>query len=768
MGTVTELERKVNAENLSIDELINLFEPNNDIRPNSEGAEQFCSYDRVADPEAAYYLVAERGVGKTHILRLLEEQLKNSGHIALTIGFNESEILTNFKRLQKKYPKEVKPNIWLLAILEEVEIKLFDIYIDTSFFPSFAYKMVALTLTKNLLSRYKEFFDYLKDYRPDAWEKLSKKLKLKTTNFRRFIPNIRVSLPIIGHIDFRFDRLEFTEAKSKDKIESEIGTRINYLASSLWATLNSRKKAPPISYYGEQNLFIRRMPTHQGVYIIADGLDQGDNPLNHQEILGLVSAINLLNQRAAKHLDKKPNFKAIMALRSITYDYVVGVRFTELEHIRPHVEKLIWSPESIRRFMARRILKLSSDIPLSDEQVSESLKEHFPDPIHYFGKDFESAVDFVFTVTKLRPRQVLLYWQICANKTDAYQDRPYQATLSADHLTEGLKTYALEVATDIAKEYDLEYKGLFELLRHLAANSQTIHRISTRKNLVKNITAYLSSPSSDNQRPEWMQKSPLDILNILYQVGVIGLPIYVNIRDKKIDWLNTWYVNADPYKSVNAYDTIVIHPSFWNWITDVHIETLLRRRYLFNLYDSYSNSIQALQSSLQNILFSKYSLRNEHEEHIGRFLVMTKFVLEYAIYPETIDAKLAKDIVDRTSRSLEIFSGTVFCPAEKSELRRFKVTEMADFYSKTMLDHIPTYRRNNIKYNENTKFIENKNGLEQEYRERIVSPWLSGHVLSSTEYDMLERFYGSLVSGSDSLSSAIKNSIEYLKDKKMI
>lgn len=52
--TKAELERKVNAENLSIDELINLFEPNNDIRSNSDGNEQFYSYDRVADPRAEF------------------------------------------------------------------------------------------------------------------------------------------------------------------------------------------------------------------------------------------------------------------------------------------------------------------------------------------------------------------------------------------------------------------------------------------------------------------------------------------------------------------------------------------------------------------------------------------------------------------------------------------------------------------------------------------------------------------------------------------
>jgi len=130
--------RNVNAAQLSYEDLVRLFEPNTSISPAPDGSAKLCSYDKIASPEGTYYLVAKRGIGKTHILKLLQENMANhkpklkylkkaTRHIVLPITLNlaESPITGNFKSLAKQFPDEPKSNLWQLAILEEVLIELF-------------------------------------------------------------------------------------------------------------------------------------------------------------------------------------------------------------------------------------------------------------------------------------------------------------------------------------------------------------------------------------------------------------------------------------------------------------------------------------------------------------------------------------------------------------------------------------------------------------------------------------------------------------------
>ena len=88
---------------------------------------------------------------------------------------------------------------------------------------------------------------------------------------------------------------------------------------------------------------------------------------------------------------------------------------------------------------------------------------------------------------------------------------------------------------------------------------------------------------------------------------------------------------------------------------------------------------------------------------------------------------------------------------------------MGDFYAKTILEYPPTYRRNKIKFVDNTTFRDNKNKFIDEYHEKIEFPWLSEHNLSPTERNIIDEFYNSLTRGKESLTESVKEALSFWK-----
>ena len=78
-------ERNLDAEALDPKDLIRFFEPNEGVEDAHNPNRPVCAFDRVAKVEGVYYLVAERGVGKTHILRLLSVVLEKRGDLVIKI-----------------------------------------------------------------------------------------------------------------------------------------------------------------------------------------------------------------------------------------------------------------------------------------------------------------------------------------------------------------------------------------------------------------------------------------------------------------------------------------------------------------------------------------------------------------------------------------------------------------------------------------------------------------------------------------------------------
>jgi len=767
--------RNVNAAQLSYEDLVRLFEPNTSISPAPDGSAKLCSYDKIASPEGTYYLVAKRGIGKTHILKLLQENMANhkpklkylkkaTRHIVLPITLNlaESPITGNFKSLAKQFPDEPKSNLWQLAILEEVLIELFNSYIDNAFLPSLNYKMFAFTLTLYLQKNYDAFFDYLKDYRPEEWEKQREKLKIKDARkILRYIPKIKITSPPPDNYIFEIDASAFSELFTEDKrSELKIGTRIRVLSASVWATLSTMKNGTPFEY-SNQNILTRNLPKHPSVYVIGDGLDETTSPLTHDEIVGLILAVKSLNESAIGHLGKRPNFKALMAIRSVTRD-VVQPLIPDWEQIRPSVDDLQWSEESLRRFMVRYIQPNNQG--MSDEEVSKVIAKHFPEPVHYFGEDFDPPINFIFEIAGLRPRRILSYWHECA-KQAGQPDQPYQAIIRAEHMTSALKEFARETAQDIAKEYDLEYQGLFDLLQNFATLSPRIARKIPRAKFAQKIQIYL-----DGLKPEktydWLKLEMFEILDILYKVGIIGLPPTIS-KEKNINWSSVSYVTENQDQTVHAHRTIFIHPSFWNWITNIETETMLRREYSYNLYGEFNKAIIELVEKILIKIRNGHKIDEAEAEYIlAKFLALVNLVLEYRNYPETLDKLLATTVISKLEKSLSLFTRTVLFPGIGEESRKDVMDELQDFYRQKVLKHSPApgTRRNNIIFNDPDLFLSKKQEVDSSttrFRE-IKLPLFTRSSFTTPEVDSITDFRKSLEE-KDGLNDAVVNALRVWK-----
>jgi hypothetical protein len=347
--------------------------------------------------------------------------------------------------------------------------------------------------------------------------------------------------------------------------------------------------------------------------------------------------------------------------------------------------------------------------------------------------------------TGLRPRRILSYWQECA-KQAKQPDNPYQAIIKAEHMTGALKTYARQAAEDIAKEYDLEYKGLQELLYHFAKLTPRISRKLPRSKIEEKIQEYVDSLNEVDRYP-WLQSSIPEIMEILYKVGVIGIPTTIK-KDKSIDWSSVCYATKDPDKTVHAYGTIVIHPAFWNWITNIETETALRRDYSQNLYSEFSRAIiNMVEKILVNIKNKQRLDEDEIEYILAKFLALVNLVLEYRSFPETIDRTVGDLVIKKLDLSLSLLTKTVLFPGVGENLREAVIAKMHENYRHIMLKYPPSpgTRRNNILFNdlETFKLKKQEAGLLEFFDENKL-PIFTRLSLTSPDVDAIAAFQKSL------------------------
>jgi hypothetical protein len=753
-------DRNIDAETLQASDLIKLFEPN-------EGSddEQICSYDRMTSATGPYYLVAERGVGKTHALGLLGVILNKRGDTVLKIELIENQILSTYEKLKRELPRrESRIGIWQIAILEEASIALVDKYIRYA--NSFEFRDLPLPIKQGFEKDFKngqvKFYNYLKKYRKEDWgkyhpaEKNAQELFNKTVEvIGKIISKIQIQIsPIrLGIAAIPETSLAPAAANLKPTVkEAEISilsARMLEIEDWFWNMLGLMRqfRHQPVPELSAR--LTRHLPKVHSIYILADGLDQTMKPMSHNDLLALKFAARYLNRKSIKKLNEgaENNFKLIVSFRAVTFNYYIKPKDTDKEQVYSDIETLAWNSMALRHMMARRIR--DADDSLSPNMtVDEVIQTRFPREIHYFGRIFSPAPEFFFRFAGYRPRQVILLWHSCAEKAGG-KDHPYNIILNEDQIIEGFREYSIGILPeDISEEYVAEYGGLKDMLNYFAIHREDISRELSHDSLTMLLNSFVEEYKRHNKRqePKWMQSGVDEMIDTLYDIGLIAIPT----ERRDTDWPKLRHVYEEPFIKASTFPILFIRPPMWNFITNIQNETRLRRIYIKNLYSKLKESMV----SLTNMLDTKESRSNlSFELEICHFLVLGKLIRDYVRYPEPIDWRIWNDTcqaIDRTWGALGQLAAWQIIDGNSV------VSNIDGIADRVTPFIIREHTESPFKLQLNSQSELEVAKSNEEYLKAIspLTPWLDLYK-STSQPQATQNFYASLLIGSQSLNPVL-------------
>jgi hypothetical protein len=770
--TFDSRDRNIDAEALEASDLIELFEPNEGSSP-----EDICSYDRIAKTPGPYYLVAERGVGKTHSLGLLGVILNKRGDLVLKIELTENRILSAYEKLKKELPSyEQKAAIWQVAILEETSLALVDRYLQFINDADFK-KLPPIKRTffrKNFRNNLSSFYSYLRKYRKGDWGKYhqleqafqetsEKSVSILAKILSRIqiqISPIRLGLGIAPAMD-QSQVTSPADSKTEKKTDKEeisvLSSRMLDLEEWFWSTLALLRglNRQPVHDLGTR--LTRYLPKVHSVYILADGLDQTMKPLSHADLLALNHAARYLNRKAIKKLKEgeELNFKFIVSFRAVTFNYYIKPKDPDLEQIYHDIEKLAWDNGALRHMMAKRILETDTSLPRS-LTVDEILQKRFPPEIHYFGRVFSPTPEFFFRFAGYRPRQIILLWHSCAEKAGG-KDRPYRINLNEDQVIDGFRQYSFDILPeDIAKEYAAEYRGLHDLLKYFATRRDSINReisIEALALLIQNFVAEYRKNTRRNE-PRWMQNGTDEIIDTIYNIGLIS----VLAEQKDTDWPKLRHVYEEPFLKASNFSTLYIRPPMWNFMTNIQNETVQRRKYMLDLYSKLKKSAVTLTD-----LFDVKEHRKQWllESTICQFLILGKLIKDYARYPEPVDWRHWNNACTAIDQTWAMLSQLAAWQASDRESAISRIDSLADSLLPLMIKS-----RAKAQFEPKVPIFEKFETFrkEEQYMSSIepLREWLDLYE-SSKQPQITQMFYASLIKGPESLNPVLGKAVSLIK-----
>lgn len=645
-----------NAEGLSLEQLQALFVPNVDD-PNVE-----CTFDRLASPDRTWILVADRGLGKTHVLKLLADLLDRRGDVVIriTAAAGESNVTDTYRSLRSHYPKQQRYLLWQLAILEDIAVHLL---------------LRSLSITRQLGKQERMLINYFRLNQPNAltnedyWRE-----QYRNGRKFRFWPELILMIPY-QQMTFQL-KLKPEEEKKKLK-RPTVTARKKIVEAWVWQQIHKLQDvAPgklrrlPNTPYSE--ILTRSLPGCRSVYVIADGLDQ-DDPLDHQDMISLITAIKILNNKTKKILEAdRTNFKALMALRAITYDKIKP-KIPDLTHLHENIEEMNWTTHALQRMMARYVAVHAKHKHLSDNNIRDLLDMVFPsEPIYYFGHKFQDGIRFLLECTERRPREILYLWRRCAAVV-GISESAYVTRLSPHSLVNGLKIYGEKILPlDVSLEYQLEYPRLNELFISLNTHRNLITRTPPKK-VLEDIVKDFRRSISVKDRPIWLKQ---DVLEVLYQIGLIGIP--AKRKAINFNWPYASYrrdASDTPLKDVK---TVVVRPAFWPHMTNIKTETDERRQYMMFLFRKLISLSNDLNDHLQKVLKARRGesstlQKNIQDEHylflyaLGFFLAVSDLIREFSGYPEPDDEEICSRVKSKVELVRKLLASTPFFHQEGSD-----------------------------------------------------------------------------------------------------
>jgi len=712
----------VNAEAIDDYDLERLYVPNS-INGNP-------TFYRVAHPLKTYLLVADRGMGKTHILKLIRKKLNDRNNIVVDISSYSSAVEHTYYQLKETYSNVRFAQLWELAILEIGCVKL----LGAGFYP---YKLNKITPL--LFTYFAKYQPTELDYSKLFWEK-----QFKANPERGPLAEITFSIKTFWG--------EFSTGVKRNTAYIEtpppvsFNDRYKLLSDWFWQTLRTLQSQNNFKF---KNQTKEGFPSVRSLYVIADGLDQEQDeknrktvfprPIAEEDLNGLIGALKMFDTLATENLKgAERNFKMVLALRAITF--TTSVKHKDLTQMRGNIEHLKWDDDSLKSMMAQFIKQFS-------KQKIESKKEHvlnrvFPENIYYFGKKFDTGADFIIEYTEKRPREILLLWKDCTIAA-GNEDDIYTTPLESQHLVDGLKKYSTKaLPDDISNEYELEFPGIEKLIASIADNYTAIPRVVAKEQLEKIILNYVYK-TDPAKRPPWLIPDKNHVIKILFQTGIVGIPDGDFIDE---NWPKANFSKEKTSYGIESASNLVIRPAFWNHLTNIEVETKNRRIYIRSLYTELQK--YAMRAA-DMFALAKNDPRN-FEMILGRFFALCDMVDNFNKYPEPADWNIWTVVDEKIRFIYSKFITTPLC-SNRTELSR-----LIEFYKKVVLQkNIPTTVNDETLFVDFHVFSENiQRDSDYQLALRSIHSWLNEKE-KPKEAELIKEFRLSLIKEEDSLHSIL-------------
>ncbi len=278
----------------------------------------------------------------------------------------------------------------------------------------------------------------------------------------------------------------------------------------------------------------RHLP--QGVFILIDNLDEGwdNSPEANAFLRGLLLAVYEICQ---------PNIpvRVLVFFRLDMYDCVTR-QFQHIDKYRQFQEHIYWGRKEMMELVAER-LSVNLRLKLATNTSEVWAKVFEP------SADF-SAMDYIIERSLMRPREVLQFCRLAAEKAD---QREHEKILPED-LYDAEKEFSRWKIDDLCNEFLFAYPGLKEEILQRFYGVPV--RLSPEK--LRHLLEDALTDPRKRERPAWIETvSHTDMLaQVLYDIGFLR-----GSGQNKI-----WQSSQHPDFDLTRAEAFNVHPAFRSYL----------------------------------------------------------------------------------------------------------------------------------------------------------------------------------------------------------
>lgn len=249
---------------------------------------------------------------------------------------------------------------------------------------------------------------------------------------------------------------------------------------------------------------LKQIDTNANFYIFFDELDEGYNADDKNLRLILLSLLRAV-ENAFLDLRKYINFRPVLALRSDIFD---NLEDNDLNKLDDYLIRLKWTTESKSPYSLYDLVnaRINASIDVIDsenawEYITENRSRDLP-------KQIDTLWSFIYNRTFERPRDILKFLKICS-KAQSQGRLTFQNVKNAEL---DYSSWFYNEFRDEVQSHLPVWKEAIEAIMRLGKYRFNLNEIKAEFESIPQVSNYI----------EQAKKKPEDILNVLYDFGVIG------------------------------------------------------------------------------------------------------------------------------------------------------------------------------------------------------------------------------------------------------